>query len=136
MISGLRLEYSLREEPAKTHVKAWNESISGKTECYVNYSDLNCFASSLSEIAISENKELTFGQENKSSSYWKVQVRPVNMRGHFKVTVKMANGDYESYRSEATISFSVDLVSLDLFSESLLSAIKNQEGMAVLGGIK
>ncbi len=136
MISGLRLDYSLRDEPAKTHLKAWNESFSGKTECYVNFDKLNSFASSLSQIAHSENRELTFGQESKSSSYWMLQVNPINKRGHFEVTVKMANGDYETYRSEAAICFIVDRVSLDSFSESIHEAIQNQEGSALLEGIK
>ena len=136
MNSGLRLDYSLTEEPAKTHVKAWNESFSGMTESYVNYDNLNSFAASLSQVGHSNNRELTFGQEGKSSSYWMLQINPINTRGHFKVTIKMANGDYESNRSEAAICFIVDRVSLDSFSESIHEAIKNQEGSALLGGVK
>ncbi len=135
MISGFRLDYSLRDEPAKTNVKAWNDSFRGKTECYVNYGDLNSFASSLKQISNTEHKELTFGRESKSSSYWMLQTMPVNTRGHFKVTIKMANGDYEPYRSESTICFVTDLVSLISFSESIHTAIQNQEGFALLGGI-
>lgn len=136
MIAGLRIEYWLVEEPAKIRVKAWNENMSGATECYINFDRLEDFSSRLKDFMPSENSELSCGDKSESSSYFRVSIQSSNSLGHLIVTINMANGDYEPFRSEVTIRFGTDASSLDSFANSLASAIENQEGTALLAGIK
>lgn len=135
MEAGFKLEYSLRNEPAKIRVSAWNDTTSCKTECYINYTDLVIFADALVNLKPGRNKGLEFGKTIESRSFCKLSLQPLDQLGHLLVAINLGTGDYETFASDATIRFKTDLASIDRFADSIKTAIENNEGTAFLAGM-
>ncbi len=135
MLAGLEVQYYLGEEPAKIYCRAFNDSVSAKSESYVNYGVLAEFAEALKSRDPSGKESLKFGAESSTSSFIAIDVTPLDIRGRVLIVVGLATGDYERHRSTATVRFESDPVSVDRFASELLLAISKNEGEAVLEGI-
>ena len=134
MEAGLKLEYSLMDEPAKIRVKAWNDTTSCKTECYVSHINLGKFADAAGKLDPGQCENIEFGKVTESRSYCNLSLQTLDQLGHLLVEVKLGTGDYESFISEATIRFKTDIASIDRFAKSIKAAIENYEGTALLAG--
>ena len=134
MNSGLTLDYRLTEQPAKTTIEAWNTEVRGKTEAYVNFSNLLSYAELLRDRDVTDTVGWEFGVRSASKSYWKLSIVPEDLRGNCVVVVELATGDFERYRSEVIVRFLTDVVSIDDFANGLVRAIRGQEGVAHLCG--
>lgn len=136
MITGLEVRYHLAMEPAKIRCRAYNEVISAETECYVNFAELRDFAERLRTVGSGDVKSASFGRPDPAHSFVSLELAVLDSRGHFLATIELASGDYEPYRSTATVRFESDRAPVDRFASELLLAISQGEGQAVLVGIR
>ena len=135
MIAALEIQYHLSEEPAKIHCHAFNGEVSARSQSYVNFEMLRRFASSLKTIDFSAGQSASFGKEEDSVSFVKIEFSSLGHLGRILVVARLATGDYEAHRSTATVRFESDRSCLDRFASELLLAISSREGTATLEGV-
>ena len=115
---------------------AWNENVSAKTETWFNYKVLSDFADELASLSNQSLSYPSLGKWSNSASSFVLQFTNSDSLGHIEVLARISSGDYEPYRSEASIRFLTDPASIDQFAHEISSSIQLVSGSANLRGIK